>query len=260
MPKKVFSTSKVILFLNGMRLRPSNGCGVGYLPGDAAGNDEAAELLFHYGLEKTKIWRFWRNSYPWATKSRRSCPKRFRTLEVQMEAELEQYRSECFRTPVVGESVMVHDAADGTAYRLTVLGARSETLELPDDDGWERPNCFCLMTYRLTPKAENFFLDDCAEGDHPRRRARPPIDPERTALEKKYGLEPQMEGDAAIAVIGGADGPTAVFCTVRGETEETTGAAAACSACYFEPVQLETITWQASFCRKPCADADVKLL
>lgn len=47
-----------------------------------------------------------------------------------MEAELEQYRSECFRTPVVGESVMVHDAADGTAYRLTVLGARSETLEL----------------------------------------------------------------------------------------------------------------------------------
>lgn len=155
---------------------------------------------------------------------------------------------------------MVHDAADGTAYRLTVLGARSETLELPDDDGWEWPNCFCLMTYRLTPKAENFFLDDCAEGDHPRRRARPPIDPERTALEKKYGLEPQMEGDAAIAVIGGADGPTAVFCTVRGETEETNGAAAACSACYFEPVQLETITWQASFCRKPCADADVKLL
>ena len=43
------------LVLNGMRLRPSNGCGVGYLPGDAAGNDEAAELLFHYGLEKTKI-------------------------------------------------------------------------------------------------------------------------------------------------------------------------------------------------------------
>ena len=61
------------LVLNGMRLRPSDGCGVGYLPGDAAGNDEAAELLFHYGLEKTKIWRFWRNSYPWATKSRRSC-------------------------------------------------------------------------------------------------------------------------------------------------------------------------------------------
>ena len=38
------------LVLNGMRLRPSDGCGVGYLPGDAAGNDEAAELLFHYGL------------------------------------------------------------------------------------------------------------------------------------------------------------------------------------------------------------------
>ena len=74
----------------------------------------------------------------------------------------------------------------------------------------------------------------------------------------QLGFEPNQAG--AIGSIGGADGPTAVFCTVRGETEETNGAAAACSACYFEPVQLETITWQASFCRKPCADADVKLL
>lgn len=177
-----------------------------------------------------------------------------------MEAELEQYRSECFRTPVVGESVMVHDAADGTAYRLTVLGARSETLELPDDDGWERPNCFCLMTYRLTPKAENFFLDDCAEGDHPRRRARPPIDPERTGTGKEVWAGTAGGRRRGHCGDRGCRRPTAVFCTVRGETEETNGAAAACSACYFEPVQLETITWQASFCRKPCADADVKLL
>ena len=62
-----------------------------------------------------------------------------------------------------------------------------------------------MMTYHLTPAAENFFLSDCAEGDHPRRRPRN-LPPERAALEKKYGLEPQGEGDAAIAVIGGPDG------------------------------------------------------
>lgn len=116
-----------------------------------------------------------------------------------------------------------------------------------------------MMTYRLTPAAENFFLSDCAEGDHPRRRPRN-LPPERAALEKKYGLEPQGEGDAAIAVIGGADGPTAVFCTVRGSADEAEGVAAACSSCYFEPVEPEHITWQAAFCRRPCAGAVVSLL
>ena len=159
----------------------------------------------------------------------------------------------------MGGSVTLHEPGNAQTYQLTALDVRSETLELPDCDGWEWPNCFCMMTYRLTPAAENFFLSDCAEGDHPRRRPRN-LPPERAALEKKYGLEPQGEGDAAIAVIGGADGPTAVFCTVRGSADEAEGVAAACSSCYFEPVEPEHITWQAAFCRRPCAGAVVSLL
>ena len=57
-----------------------------------------------------------------------------------------------------------------------------------------------------------------------------------------------------------ADGPTAVFCTVRGSADEAEGVAAACSSCYFEPVEPEHITWQAAFCRRPCAGAVVSLL
>lgn len=247
------------LNLNGMRLHSSDGCGMGYLPGDMERDAEAAAFLHHYGLDEAKVWRFWRNSYPWATKSRRSRPKRFRTLDVTLEAELEQYLAERFRTPAVGGSVTLNEPGKEGAYQLTVLDVRSETLELPDWDDWERPNCFCMMTYRLTPNTENFFLSDCAEGDHPRRRLRN-LPPERTALEKKYGLEPQAEDDAAIAVIGGADGPTAVFCTVRGSADETEGVAAACSSCYFAPVEPERITWQAAFGRKPCDDAVVSLI
>lgn len=208
------------LRLNGVRLHPSDGCGMGYLPGTDAGSDEAAALVHYYGLDETKVWRFWRNSYPWATKSRKSRPKRFRTLELELEAELEQHLAEQFPTPAAGESVTIHEPGnENAAYQLTVLDVRSETLELPDCDGWERPNCFCMMTYRLTPKAEHFYLTDCAEGDHPRRKPRK-LPPEQAALARKYRLEPQMEGDAAIAVIGGADGPTAVFCTVRGSAEK----------------------------------------
>lgn len=248
------------LRLNGVRLHSSDGCGMGYLPGTDAGNDEAAALVHYYGLDETKVWRFWRNSYPWATKSRKSRPKRFRTLELELEAELEQHLAEQFPTPAAGESVTIHEPGnEDAAYQLTVLDVRSETLELPDCDGWERPNCFCMMTYRLTPKAEHFYLTDCAEGDHPRRKPRK-LPPEQAALARKYRLEPQMEGDAAIAVIGGADGPTAVFCTVRGSAEKTEGAAAATSACYFAPVRPETVTWQAEFDRKPCGDTTVSLI
>ena len=224
------------------------------------GSDEAAALVHYYGLDETKVWRFWRNSYPWATKSRKSRPKRFRTLELELEAELEQHLAEQFPTPAAGESVTIHEPGnENAAYQLTVLDVRSETLELPDCDGWERPNCFCMMTYRLTPKAEHFYLTDCAEGDHPRRKPRK-LPPEQAALARKYRLEPQMEGDAAIAVIGGADGPTAVFCTVRGSAEKMEGAAAATSACYFAPVRPETVTWQAEFDRKPCGDTTVSLI
>lgn len=248
------------LRLNGVRLHPSDGCGMGYLPGTDAGSDEAAALVHYYGLDETKVWRFWRNSYPWATKSRKSRPKRFRTLELELEAELEQHLAEQFPTPAAGESVTIHEPGnENAAYQLTVLDVRSETLELPDCDGWERPNCFCMMTYRLTPKAEHFYLTDCAEGDHPRRKPRK-LPPEQAALARKYRLEPQMEGDAAIAVIGGADGPTAMFCTVRGSAEKTEGAAAATSACYFAPVRPETVTWQAEFDRKPCGDTTVSLI
>ena len=90
------------LRLNGVRLHPSDGCGMGYLPGTDAGSDEAAALVHYYGLDETKVWRFWRNSYPWSTKSRKSRPKRFRTLELELEAELEQHLAEQFPTPAAG--------------------------------------------------------------------------------------------------------------------------------------------------------------
>ena len=43
------------LRLNGVRLHPSDGCGMGYLPGTDAGSDEAAALVHYYGLDETKV-------------------------------------------------------------------------------------------------------------------------------------------------------------------------------------------------------------
>lgn len=150
-------------------------------------------------------------------------------------------------------------------YQLTVREAASETVPIPPEDGWEFPDQVCRMSYTLTPDAsERFFrLYDCAEGDRPRRKPhpRPPISPERAALAEKYGLEAPGNGaDSAIAVIGGADGPTAVFWTVRQPEGEEKRVHTVCSSSHFAPVLPKDVTWQAVWCRKPCEDQTVSLI
>lgn len=252
-----FSTS---LKVNGALLRSASACGTGYVPGDAADGDALA-WLDHYGLDRTKVWRFWRQSYRWATDSRRSCPKRLRQMELHLEARTVELPLETFRTPAEGEAVTLHLPGQKTC-QLTVLEAADEVAPVPPHEGWEFPDHVCRMSYTLTPElsAQALWLYDCADGDRPRRRPHPlpPISPERAALAEKYGLE--APDDGAIAIIGGADGPTAVFWTVRQPEGEEKRVHTVCSASHFAPVQPEAVTWQAVCCKKPCEDGDVSLI
>lgn len=249
---------RALLELNGMRLRSQGGCGTAYLPGEEGELERS--LVRHYGLDETKIWRFWRESFPWATQSRKSRPKRVRELDLHLEADAVELPMGTFPTPEVGASVTL-DAPDKTAkYILSVTDLARETVDLPFRDGWELPNCFLQMTYTLTPDAgdDTLRIYDSGDGDHPRRKPRklPPIDSEQAALMAKYGLEQPM--DNAIAVIGGVDGPTAVFIAHGSGGDETHHTV--CSGGYFEAASLEQVTWQAVSRQKPCEGTTVSLI
>ena len=252
------------LTLNGAPLRSKGGCGTGWVPGEGASNPEVSAWIDHYGLDKTKVLRVWRQTYRWATDSRKSCKKRLRSLELHLEAEQAEVPVGIFPTPAEGESVTLTVPGQGD-YQLTVREAAAETVPVPAEDGWEFPEHVCRMSYTLTPDASEqvFRLYDCAEGDRPRRRRDPlpPISPERAALAEKYGLETPEDGaDSAIAIIGGTDGPTAIFWTVRQPEGAEKWVHTVCSSACFAPVPPEKVTWQAVWCRKPCGDRTVPLI
>ncbi|MBQ9966630.1 MAG: hypothetical protein IJO95_03220, partial [Clostridia bacterium] len=75
--------------------------------------------------------------------------------------------------------------------------------------------------------------------------------PSGDPLASKYALEPQAT--AAIGIIGGGDGPTAI-----GVLPASRGRNAACSSIYFR--QPDSITWGITWHIKLMDDAEVKLL
>ena len=64
-----------------------------------------------------------------------------------------------------------------------------------------------------------------------------------------------LRGFASVGVIGGADGPTAVFVSGCAAGEDVR---VACSAVRYEPV--ETVTWRVRFMARPKEDKTVALL
>ena len=97
----------------------------------------------------------------------------------------------------------------------------------------------CALPILLEPALPqgHFRLQDCVQNDQP--------------------VPKMTEGSAAaIGIIGGADGPTAIF--VAAEAEEIP-ALTAYSALHFEPVAPEKVEWQAVFLEKTKEDIVVEL-
>ena len=84
------------------------------------------------------------------------------------------------------------------------------------------------------------MIQDCSDGDKPRRK-------------KASTTEEHSVLAAAIGVIGGVDGPTAVFMGARAPKLH-----AACSSLHFEAV--EEVEWRAVFREKLMDDIDVVLV
>ena len=105
----------------------------------------------------------------------------------------------------------------------------------------EYPNHMLAMSYSLKPDitGRGFLIQDCNHGDNPRQ--------------KRNGTAEDSALAAAIGIIGGADGPTAVFVGSHTPKLHT-----ACSSLHFEPV--EKVEWRAVFSEKLMEDMDVCLI
>ena len=102
------------------------------------------------------------------------------------------------------------------------------------------PNRFTAMTYTVSPAPPKNLIsvEDCTQND-------PPVEREAS---KDYPFMPEAQNAAVIGIIGGADGPTALFVTAKSEDKAVL---TTCSALHFAPPKK--ITWRIVFHETPFA-------
>lgn len=235
------------LFVNGKEIIAKHGTSISWIPESCLPDGvireiESKEIINHYGLDETRAWSFHRWSCPWATKRK----PEIKSIKLKLERDLTAIQGIHFKNPSVGDIISFVHPVRNTEHKLTVLAYEKQ--EFPrqgfQDEEYEFPTLHTAMTYTLEPElpGRNFQVRDCIQNEQPKRKPR-------------NQFEPQASYDAcAIAIIGGADGPTAVFASAGQNLEQH----CALSALRFEYV--DDIEWKIVFREKLMEDIETELL
>lgn len=212
------------------------------LPDGVINETESKEVVKHYGLDETKVWSFHRWSFPWTTKRK----PEIKTISIKLERDPVAIQGIHFKNPAVGDVISFVHPIFNTEHKLTVLGYEKQEFLMRglQDEEYEYPTRHTAMTYTLEPElsGRNFQVRDCLENEQLKRK---PCNQ----------FEPQASSEAcAIAIIGGADGPTAVFVS-DGQNSEHHRALAALRFEY-----VDDIEWKIVFREKLMNDIEIVLL
>ncbi|MGM9639146.1 MAG: hypothetical protein ACI3XT_06095 [Butyricicoccaceae bacterium] len=233
------------LELNGHPQRMTHGWSVVYDPCLSEGEGcqpEARWAVDHYGLDVAAGWVIYRYAFPWPGK-RRPPVKR---LSLTMEQEPVSMPGPHFTARAPGDVFRFVHPVSRTEYTLTVRELARQTMPKDSfgDPSRQYPTHFVTMVYSLSPEMpEPMTVSDCADSERPRE-----IMP---AGDRQM---PAAHNDAAVAIIGGADGPTTI---VWGAAQDKLRAA--CSALHFAPVRQE-IEWRITFLEKRYGDLTLSLM
>ena len=198
---------KPCLKLNEKILQTTHGCAVSFnpcLPDGVINELEAKWAIDHYGLDSTYGWGICRDVFPWGTKHHPEINKLFLTMEQQPG----QVPGSHFKVHAPGDSFMFSHPVSGITHTLTVQEIEQQTVPQNSfgSDRWIYPTHYIAMSYTLTPEPmENISVFDCDEGDRPIE-----VTPD------DHSFRPVGSSSCfVVGVIGGADGPTAIFTTIK---------------------------------------------
>ncbi len=199
---------------------------------------EMREVLEHYGMDTGKCWNWYRISFPWATKSK---PK-IRSLSLSLTERPKSVRGDCFRVNSVGDTVSFIHPITKVSHVLTVRDYGQDVVPMAVSDGYEHPTHFTQLSYTVEPPLSpaQFHISDTRRSELSRKI--------------KTADMPRSDFASALAIIGGADGPTAVF-SVR--KQDIGGQRTASSSLTFAP--RTDVEWQMVFREKSREDTETVL-
>lgn len=234
--------------LNGKAIEEKNCCGLSYIPDSCLPSDienpkETLAIIEHYHLDPTKAWSFHRHTCHWSTAR---MPNKIKSFSLSLERQPTTIKGIHFKNPSVGDVITFTHPISGVEHKLTVL--EYEQQELPQNvfgnEEYEYPTHHTVMTYSIEPPLteEMFIISDCLENDAARNMP-------------KKSLKTDLTNDACICVIGGTDGPTAIFVTSENSSGECH---TALSALHFAPTHH--VEWKIEFKAKMMEDVQIDLI
>ncbi len=244
-PTDVSFTAEVMI--NNRQLTSDRGCGISWIPtscmpAEYENTSEALEIAEHYNLDKEKGWAICRKTYHWATKRK---PVLNKVSLKLAKCPVNIYGMQ-FKSPLPGESITFTHPVTGMEHVLTVQEYEAKELDKEHfaREDYEFPKHFKAMTYTLSPDIpdKDFYICDNERSESPRRK---PVE---------NMISPLEHGAASIAIIGGADGPTAIFLASKGAPKLHS----ACSALHFKPA--DEVEWRMVFRHTACENATVEII
>ncbi len=246
--------------VNGRELRGRSGQGSGWVPMSCRPDGEQGEhtqqdweniwLMEHYGLDQEKGWMFWREAFPWATKTKPVV----KTISLSLEQGPAAIPGPRFTVSGAGDTVEFTHPVTGEAHTLTVVEYEAQEVDLsgmPDSEGWDYPTHCTAMAYVVEPELPRRALTvrDNGQGDSPRPK---PLE-ELGAMTAIGGADGPASA-CSIGIIGGADGPTVILLS----SGKSGHSRAAHSALRFEPP--EKIEWKMVFHHQAVEGMTLELL
>ncbi len=218
------------------------------MPGEGNGYEDARWVLEHYGFDTDYAWIIHRDNYRWPG----GTGPELNTLEVTITQRPVSLSGIRFKTPGAGKTVKVQHPLSGKTYTLTIEAHKHEEADMRSMQsmGLEFPTKYTRMEYRIEPEldAKRYRIMDAMQGDEPR-----PMQVAHTG--GPAGV--QINGEAAaIGIIGGADGPTAVF--VGRPNRKANQLREASSSMHFE--RVDEVEWRVTFLQKLHEDLTVRVI
>lgn len=216
------------------------------IPGEGSGNLDAKWVLEHYGFDTNDAWIIKRDNYCWPNGAK--CD--LESLVITVSQPPVSLSGTHFKTPAASNMIELKHPRSGKTFTLTIENLVQEKADLRTvaSMGLEFPSCYTRMEYQLHPELApyQYRIVDCSQCDE----ARPAKIADGPAAV-------QINGEAAaIGIIGGDDGPTAIFLTHP--ATPTKALRMATSSMHFEHAQ--EIEWRIVFMEKLFSDIEIIVL